>query len=110
MKISISQGMSWRKILMERHQELVGLRNSNGNRERRLYGANIDKEVIVDPLYDVVALDSMVTRIAREISKLDEAIKTMNQNTIIDGYDRDDAVLGELQAAKPKDTLTPITG
>lgn len=101
MEITISQGMSWRKILTERHNELVNLRNQNSVRETRMYGANVDKERIIEPLYDVVALDKAITRIAREISNLDEAIKGTNQTTNIANYNRDDAVLGELQPVKP---------
>ena len=99
MKITISNALGWRKTLQERHSELVSLRNQNSARETRIYGAT-DKERIVVPLYDVVALDNAVTRVAREIRKLDEAVKNTNMNTQVADYDRDEAVLGELVPAK----------
>lgn len=85
---------------MERHSELVALRNTNAVRETRYYGANVDKERVIDPLYDVVELDNLTTKIAREIRLLDEAVKATNQNTKVEAYERDDEVLGSLVAAK----------
>jgi len=41
-------------------------------------------------------LDKAVTRVAREIRLLEQAMKAANAKTVIDGYDQDDAVLGEL--------------
>lgn len=102
MKITISEAMSWRKTLQERHNELVALRAQNSIQETRMYGANVDKQRIIDPLYDVVALDKLVTNIAREINKLDQSIKKTNHTTELANYDCDDSILGELQAAKPK--------
>lgn len=99
--ISISVALSWRKTLSERHQELVSLRNQNSIQETRYYGANVDKERVIAPLYNVVELDKAVTRIAREIRLLDEAVKATNQATTVQGYERDDSVLGELVAATP---------
>lgn len=96
--ISISQALSWRKTLQDRHNELVNLRNSNAVKETRFYGANVEKERIIEPLYDMVALDKLVSNVAREIRLLDEAIKETNQTTTVKGYDRDDLVLGELTA------------
>jgi hypothetical protein len=98
--ITISVGLSWRKTLLERHAELTGLRNTNANRETRFYGANVDKEKVIDPLYDVVELDNLLTKIARETRVLDEAIKATNQEVVVKGYERDDDVLGSLVAAK----------
>lgn len=99
-KITISNALSWRKTLTERHTELTSLRNTNANRETRYYGANVDKERVVEPVYDVISLDNSITSIAREIRKLDEAIKDTNQATEVRSYDRDEAVLGTLVPAK----------
>jgi hypothetical protein len=41
-------------------------------------------------------LDKLVTRVAREIRLLEQALKATNAKTAIDTYDQDDAVLGEL--------------
>jgi hypothetical protein len=46
--------------------------------------------------YDVMVLDRIVTTVAREIRLLEQALKATNAKTSIDGYDQDDAVLGEL--------------
>lgn len=100
MKINLSVAMSWRKTLQERHDELVGLRNQNSTQETRFFGANADKERVIKPRYDVVALDNTITAVAREIRKLDEAIKATNMATDVIAYDRNDAVLGELVPAK----------
>lgn len=99
MKISISNALGWRKSLQERHSELVSLRNQNSAREHRIYGQT-DKEKTIEPLYDVIALDKAITVVAREMRKLDEAIKNTNMGTTVADYDRDDAVLGELVPAK----------
>jgi hypothetical protein len=44
----------------------------------------------------VKVLDRLVTRVAREIRLLEQALKTTNAKTAIEGYDQDDAALGEL--------------
>ena len=44
----------------------------------------------------IKVLDKAVTRVAREIRLLDQAMKATNAKTIIEAYDQDDAVLGEL--------------
>ena len=49
-----------------------------------------------EPVYDVKVLDKLVTRVAREIRLLEQALKATNAKTAIDTYDQDDAVLGEL--------------
>ena len=48
-------------------------------------------------MYDVKTFDRAVTRVAREIRLLEQAMKATNAKTIVEGYDQDDAVLGELQ-------------
>jgi hypothetical protein len=47
-------------------------------------------------MYDVKVLDRLVTRVAREIRLLEQALKVANAKTAIEGYEQDDAVLGEL--------------
>jgi len=47
-------------------------------------------------VYDIKVLDKAVTRVAREIRLLDQALKSTNAKTVIDAYNQDDAVLGEL--------------
>jgi hypothetical protein len=37
-----------------------------------------------------------VTRVAREIRLLEQAMKATNAKTVVEAYDQDDAVLGEL--------------
>ena len=41
-------------------------------------------------------LDRLVTRVAREIRLLEPALKATNAKTVIEIYDQDDGVLGEL--------------
>src|ERR1700693_5557366 len=90
--ISLSVALGWRKTLMERHGELVGLRGQNATRTTQYYGANVDKERVIDPLYDVVELDRLITNVAREVRFLDEAVKLTNQATEVTNYIRDDSV------------------
>lgn len=99
MKITLSVAMSWRKTLQDRHTELVSLRNQNSVQETRYYGANVDKERVIEPRYDVVALDNLITEVAKEVRKLDEAIKNTNMATEVLGYSRNDDVLGTLKPA-----------
>ena len=47
-------------------------------------------------MYDVKVLDRVVTAVAREIRLLEQALKATNAKTSIDGYEQNDAVLGEL--------------
>ena len=95
-QITINEGLAWLKTLKKRHEELLALRNDNAHRERRFYGASADKEIVKEPVYDVKVLDRLVTRVAREIRLLEQALKATNAKTVIEIYDQDDAVLGEL--------------
>ena len=95
-QITINEGLAWLKTLKKRHEELLALRNDNAHRERRFYGASADRELVKEPVYDVKALDKLVTRIAREIRLLDQALKATNARTVVERYEQDDSVLGEL--------------
>jgi len=98
-QITINEGLAWLKTLKKRHEELLALRNDNAHRERRFYGASGDKEILKERVYDVKVLDRLVTRVAREIRLLEQALKATNARTTVDAYDQDDAVLGELTKA-----------
>jgi hypothetical protein len=89
--VTINEGLAWLKTLKKRHEELLALRNDNAHRERRFYGATADKEIVKEPVYDVKVLDRIVTRVAREIRLLEQALKATNAKTTIDTYDQDDA-------------------
>ncbi len=95
-EITINEGLAWLKTLKKRHEELLALRNDNAHRERRFYGASADKEIVKEPVYDVKVLDRIVTRVAREIRLLEQALKATNAKTPVAAYQQDDAVLGEL--------------
>ena len=94
--ITINEGLAWLKTLKKRHEELITLRDDNARRERRFYGASADKEIVKEPVYDVRVLDKLVTRVARAIRLLEQALKATNAKTIVEGYAQDDAALGEL--------------
>ena len=94
MNITISEGIGYLKMLRERHAELLALRNQNAVKETRFYGANADKNKEIEPVYDVKALDLLVTSVSREIRILDMAIKRANAATVLEGYDWRDEVLG----------------
>ena len=71
-------------------------RASQRQRAPRASLASADKEIVKEPVYDVEVLDRLVTRVAREMRLLEQALKAANAKTTIDGYEQDDAVLGEL--------------
>lgn len=95
-KITISEALNWQKTLAERHSELVNLRNQNSASEMRYLGVNADKTITKTPLYDVKALDKMITLIAREQRLLNDAIKRTNATVEVLDYNQNDDVLGEL--------------
>lgn len=95
-QVTINEGLAWLKTLKKRHEELLALRNDNAHRERRFLGASAERELVKEPVYDVKILDRMVAGVAREIRLLDQALKATNAKTMVDGYNQDDAVLGEL--------------
>lgn len=99
-RYSFLAGLGWvalgLAIMKKRHEEVLALRNDNAHRERRFYGASADKEIVKEPVYDVKVLDRVVTRVAREIRLLEQALEATNARTTVDAYDQDDAVLGEL--------------
>jgi predicted esterase len=95
-QITLNEGLAWMKTLKKRHEELIALRNDNSSRERRFLGSMADKEIVKEPVYDVKALDRAVTRVAREIRLLEQALKATNAKTIVEGYDQDDGALGEV--------------
>jgi len=96
MKLTISEGIGYLKTLSERHNELVTLRNQNSFRETRFFGANADKSREIQPVYDVKKLDALVSNIAREIRKLDMAVKSANAATVL-AYEWDDSILGQIE-------------
>lgn len=94
MSINLDEGLRWYQTLKVRHEELVGLRNSNSKGSSRFFG---DREVVVEkPVYDVKVLDKLVNNVAKEMRKLDEAIKKTNTLTTVVGYEKDEAALGEV--------------
>jgi ATP:corrinoid adenosyltransferase len=92
--MNLSQALRWLKTLKDRHQELLTLRNENSKREKRLWGDN--KDIVTEPTYDVKVVDNLITKLAIEIRKLDEAIKETNAETTLIGYEKDEDVLGTL--------------
>ena len=95
-QITINEGLAWLKTLKKRHEELLALRNDNAHRARRFYGSSADKDFVKESVYDVKVLDKLVTRVARDMRLLEQALKTTNAKTMVEGYDQDDTVLGEL--------------
>lgn len=94
MPVTISRALSLDKELRARHNELVNLRNDNSRGGFRMVG---EKEVSISPVYDVKALDQLVTRIAKEIRILSDKIKETNAKTVIEGYEEKEDILGEIK-------------
>lgn len=97
--MTINEALTWKKTLEARHRELIELRNENSHEKTRRFGVGGDKEVTTRPVYDVVALDRAVSRLALEIRKLDLQLKATNAVTDVVGYAPDESVLGELTPA-----------
>lgn len=98
-KVTISELLGLQQTTKTRYNELVSLRNANSHEERRYYGANDDKVIEKKPTYSVVKLDKLIARLAREMRLQDAAIKKANATITVDGYEWDDTILGELEAA-----------
>ncbi len=97
--MTINEGLSWAKTLAERHSELVGLRSENSASRTSYRGLKGDTPETVNPLYDVVALDTLISKIARERRKLDMAIKATNAIAVIKDYEYNEEILGSLVPA-----------
>ena len=82
------------ETLKKRHEKLLAFATTT--LIESVYGASAGKEIVKDPVYDVKVLDRLVTRVAREIRLLEQALKATNARTTVEAYDQDDAVLGEL--------------
>lgn len=91
--MTINDGLSYMKLLKQRHKELTDLRDIN--KSERVYLRD-NKDYVEKPTYDVKAIDKMAMKVAKEIRKLDSAIKTANAIKIID-YDADDSVFEGLE-------------
>lgn len=92
--MTLDEGLRWMGTLKLRHTELVGLRNVNSKESYRYIG---DREAHIEkPVYDIKILDKTVNQVAKEIRKLDEAIKKTNAVTTIVDYTKDEAALGEV--------------
>jgi hypothetical protein len=98
-KLTINEALSWKKTLQERHSELTGLRNTNSAERTNWRGIKGDTPETVKPTYDVVSLDRTISGLAREMRRLDMAIKATNAKAVVKDYDCDEAVLGELVPA-----------
>jgi len=96
MSCTLNQGLSWMKTLKSRHSELVALRNENSSKESRVYGSKESVD-LKTPEYSVKHLDKLVNQVAKEIRKLDDAIKQTNAVTTVIGYEKNEDVLGELE-------------
>ena len=96
-QITISEALGWMKTLKERHSELTSLRNENSFHERRYIGANADKSVEKNPLYDAKKLDTVIGNLAREMRVLDAKIKKTNATVNVVEYDQNEDVLGQLE-------------
>jgi hypothetical protein len=95
--VSVSEALGLLKSLKERHAELKSLRDSNSTNERRYMGLGGDKTVDKTPIYSVTKLDRTVNRLAQEIRKIDQAIKTSNATTMLASYDWNEDVLGTVE-------------
>ena len=85
-KMTVNEAMVLMKIVRGRLGELSSLRQSNSTRETSYYGQ--DKKV-VEPMYDVKALDKRCTELENFLLIVETKIKQSNAITVItvDGLD-----------------------
>lgn len=94
-KMSINQVLVLQKAVRERANELRTLRASVSTKEFHHYGGEDRK--IVEPQYDVKAVDKKVTELERFLFKTDSAIKQSNATTQIDVDFDEEKLLEPLQ-------------
>jgi hypothetical protein len=99
-QLTINEALITQKTLRARYSELVGLRDANTVNETRWHGANADKPVEKRVVYDALALDRSISVLARDLRTLDMALKRTNALTLVENYEYDEGVLGELEPAK----------
>lgn len=93
-KITLSEALGWEKTLKARHAELVQLRNNNAKKTDIEYNG---QKTTQTPEYDAKKLDKIISNLAKEIRHCDEAVKRANAKTVLEGFERDEDVLGELE-------------
>lgn len=104
--VTINEALNWQKALNNRLSELTRLRDANSHSTLQHYGANADKTIESHPSYDVLSLDRVINGIHRELRLLDDAIKATNATVSVNGYQRDEDVLGELAVNDAQITKT----
>jgi len=87
-QITINEALVLQKAVRERLNELRTLRNTVANRESFLYAR--EEKKVVEPQYDVKAVDRKMTELQLFLLKSDTAIKKSNaQATIRLDFDAD---------------------
>lgn len=82
MQITINEALSLQKAIRERLNELKALRSHVANRESYLYSR--DEKKVVEPQYDVKAVDRKAVELEKFLLKSDTAIKQSNAVTKIE--------------------------
>lgn len=95
--MTINEALSHQKTLNNRLRDLISLRNENSAGTTRYLGAHADREIQREPRYDVIKLDTRVTRLQSEIERLDRAIKNTNAVTQVIDYIADVEVLAPIE-------------
>jgi hypothetical protein len=80
-EITINEALVLQKAVRERANELRALRASVSNKESYLYGR--EEKKVVEPQYDVKAVDRKVVELEKFLMKTDAAIKGSNALTKI---------------------------
>lgn len=88
--MTINEALALIKSLRDRHSELTMLQNQCGRKQTHYYGEN---PVVNEPTYDVKDLDKKINRLAREIRKLDSAVKATNAIVEVQGYTEPDETI-----------------
>jgi len=93
-KITLNEALVYMKQLKERRAEIVNLREENAYKTERVLG---DKVVnIKTPVYNLKDLDTLINNLSREIRLLDAAIKATNAKVLVEGYEQDESVMGNI--------------
>lgn len=83
MIMTINEAMVLNKVVRGRLGELSSLRTASANRETSYFGNGLDKK-IVEPMYDVKALDKKCTELENFLLWTETKIKQSNAITKID--------------------------
>ena len=93
--MTINEVLVLQKAVRTRMEELRGLRNQVARRESYLYGQ--DEKKVIEPQYDVKAVDKKITELETFLYKSESLVKNSNAKTEVELTVDVDKLLAPLQ-------------